>query len=81
MIKKLLKWGCPACLFFMVACNESNWSKAEKDVIYERCRTEGGSRSYCNCYLQNAMEKFDSAEALEDIDFETAYELSLNCED
>jgi hypothetical protein len=64
-----------------MACSDSNWSKQDKDTVYERCRQEGGSRSYCNCYLKNAMEKFENPAAMEDIDFETAFELSLNCED
>ena len=62
------------------ACAEKEWSKSEKDKVYDQCRQEGGSRSYCNCYLNNVMEKFHDPDELEEVDFETAYELSLNCE-
>jgi len=76
--KELLFLG---AFLLATACSEREWSKEEKDKIYDRCREEGGSRSYCNCYLQNAMEKFHDPEELEEIDFETAFELSLNCEE
>lgn len=61
------------------SCGSSNWTKADRDQLKERCLSEGGSRSYCNCYLENAMKAYPNAEDMENISFEQAVELSLNC--
>jgi hypothetical protein len=61
------------------ACSGSEWSSEDKGELIDRCRAEGGSRAYCNCYLENAMEKFPIASEMDQMDFETAVELSLEC--
>lgn len=66
--------------FLFHSCGSSEWSGSEKDRLTKRCRDEGGSKSYCKCYLKNAMKAFPNAKDMEDLDFETSVELSINCE-
>jgi hypothetical protein len=63
----------------MIACSDSEWSSEDKGKLIDRCRAEGGTRAYCNCYLENAMEKYPIASEMDQMDFETAVELSLEC--
>ena len=62
------------------SCGESKWKKKDRDDLKKRCLVEGGSRSYCNCYLENAMAAYPNAQDVYDLSFEEAVELSLNCE-
>ncbi len=62
------------------SCSSAEWSKKDKDALKKRCLQEGGSRSYCKCYLKNAMKVYDNADEMKDISFEEAVELSLNCD-
>jgi len=64
----------------LTACGGDPWTGAEKDRLVDRCREEGGSRSYCKCYLKNAMESYPNADDVEELDFESAVELSIGCE-
>ena len=61
------------------SCSSDGWSRKEKSKLIDRCRVEGGSRSYCKCYLENAMNTYPAAEDMEDIEFEKAVALSINC--
>lgn len=63
----------------LLACSDSEWSSEDKGKLIDRCRAEGGTRAYCNCYLENAMEKYPIASEMDQMDFETAVELSLEC--
>lgn len=67
-------------LVFLISCNSGSWSRTNKKALIKKCRAEGGSKDYCNCYLEKAMEKYPIASDMDKIDFETAVELSLNCE-
>jgi len=61
------------------ACGESEWDSEDQKALVKRCLAEGGSKSYCKCYLKNAMETYPDAEDMEDLDFESAVELSVDC--
>ena len=64
----------------MSACSSGSWPDADQDKFREECAAEGGSRSYCNCYLEKMMEHFPNVSDAEQLDFETAVELSKDCE-
>ena len=67
-------------LFFAVACGTGEWARADQRKLLDRCAAEGGSSSYCNCYLKNAIEQYPNAEDIETLDFESAVELSMDCQ-
>lgn len=67
------------CAGIMTSCGGDPWTSAEKDRLIDRCREEGGSKTYCKCYLKNAMEAYPDAEEVEELDFESAVELSIDC--
>lgn len=62
------------------ACNGGNWSKTEQDTFLSTCFDEGGSKDYCNCFLDKMMEYSPIAEEVEQIDFEQKVELAKDCE-
>ena len=64
---------------WFTSCNNDGWSRNDKSKLIDRCRLEGGSRSYCNCYLENAMNAYPIAAEIEDNEFEKAVALSINC--
>lgn len=64
----------------LAGCSNAEWNKADKDKLMERCMSEGGAKSYCKCYLSNAMKAYPNAKDVEELDFEAAVELSINCE-
>ena len=71
------------CLFtglILTSCANSEWSSDDQNKLLDRCQNEGGNRSYCKCYLKNAMEEYPNAEDIDEIDFESAVELSIDCE-
>lgn len=68
-------------VLLLFSCGQSQWSKDDQDKLLKRCISEGGSKSYCKCYLENAMNEYPNAEDMETLDFESAVELSLGCED
>ncbi len=61
------------------SCGSSTWTADQKSNLRDRCEAEGGSSSYCDCYLENAMETYPNAEDMDELDFESAVELSLDC--
>lgn len=62
------------------ACGNDEWNKTDQNKLLKRCMDEGGAKSYCKCYLSKAMEAYPSAKEVDDLDFEAAVELSINCE-
>lgn len=64
---------------FFVSCSVDSWTKEEKINFVQSCREEGGSKSYCECYMENVMTDYPIAEDAEDIDFEIKIELSKDC--
>lgn len=64
----------------LTACGGSEWSRKDQRKLLDRCRAEGGSSSYCKCYLSKAMEQYPNADDVETLDFESAVELSIDCQ-
>lgn len=66
-------------LILFVSCSQDNWSKDEQNKFVQACREEGGSKDYCDCFMQNVMENYHIAEDADELDFETKIELSKDC--
>lgn len=64
----------------LAACGGNDWSRKDQRKLLDRCRAEGGTSSYCKCYLVHAMEQYPNAEDVETLDFESAVELSIDCQ-
>lgn len=63
----------------ITSCVEDSWSSDEQKTFSMQCQAEGGSKKYCNCFLENTMEEFPRYEESLDIKFEEAVELSKDC--
>jgi hypothetical protein len=68
------------CLFF-ASCSGGTWPAADQEKFRDECAAEGGSRSYCKCYLDNVMERYPNVSDAEKMDFETAVELANECKE
>ncbi len=68
-------------LLFSFSCSNQSWTKDEKNENIFKCREEGGSKKYCECFIEVLMEKYPIAADVEKLDFETKVELSKGCED
>lgn len=66
-------------LVLITACSNSPWTKQEKKQFINACVNEGGSKSYCKCYMENVMKEYPIKEDANSIDFETKIELSKDC--
>lgn len=64
----------------LLSCSHNNWTNEEQNKFVHECREEGGTKSYCDCFMENVMDKYHIAEDANNIDFETKIELSKNCE-
>jgi hypothetical protein len=64
---------------FMLSCSSGEWSSKEKRNLVQQCRDEGGSREYCNCYLDRVLEEFPNPKKFKEIDFESAVNLAKQC--
>ena len=73
-------WTLFISVFLLSACSSAEWPREDRNNLLDRCEEEGGTSSYCKCYLKNAMEKYPDPESMETIDFEEAVELSIGCE-
>ena len=62
------------------SCSSKNWTDDEQSDFVEACEAEGGSGSYCNCYMENVMGEFPIRTDAIEIDFEIKIELSKDCE-
>ncbi len=67
-------------LVLLSACGSGPWPAEKQDEFLDGCAEEGGSSSYCRCYLDQVMERFPNPADAEKIDFETAVELASKCE-
>lgn len=67
-------------LLSVLSCSHSPWSKEDKKAFLTDCITEGGSKSYCECYMENVMQQYPIKEDANTMDFETKIELSKDCE-
>ncbi len=63
----------------LLACDNDNWTSTEKENFILECIDEGGSKAYCNCFLDKMMTYSPIAEEVDRIDFETKVELSKDC--
>ncbi len=63
-----------------VSCANEEWSSVDQNKLLDRCLAEGGTKSYCKCYLSNAMKAYPNAKDMDDLDFEASVELSIDCE-
>jgi hypothetical protein len=63
----------------LVSCSTTPWSKTEKSEFINACMNEGGSKSYCKCYMENVMQEYPIKEDANQLDFETKIELSKDC--
>ena len=67
-------------LAIFVSCSNDSWTSKEKDVFYTGCINEGGSKKYCECYMEKVMEKHPIADDASEMDYEMKIELSKDCE-
>jgi len=65
--------------FNVVGCNSGNWPDQEQNKFKEECKAEGGSNSYCSCFLENVMIKYPNVSDFDQMEFEMAVELSKDC--
>lgn len=67
------------CSCLLSSCNSDSWSKKEKKKFLSECQEEGGSKIYCDCFMQRTMEQYPIYEETENMSFEEAIELSQGC--
>lgn len=70
-------------LFFgilLFSCSNAEWSSVDQNRLLDRCLAEGGTKSYCKCYLKNAMKAYPNPRDMDNLDFEASVELSIDCE-
>ena len=63
----------------VISCKSGNWPDHEQKKFKEECKAEGGSKSYCSCFLENVMTKYPNVSDFDQMEFETAVELSKDC--
>lgn len=63
------------------ACSSDPWTQEEKNILLDQCDAEGGKKSYCNCYLEKAMEKYPIYADFESRSFEQGVEIAVECEE
>jgi hypothetical protein len=67
-------------LFAAVSCGGDVWTSDQQDTFLKECDSEGGSGSYCKCYLEKVMEKYPNHADSKNLDFESAVEMAKSCE-
>lgn len=75
--------GFTTCLMFQfmaVSCGGDVWTSDQQDTFLKECNSEGGSGSYCKCYLEKVMEKYPNHADSKKLDFESAVEMAKSCE-
>ena len=65
---------------FACSCQNDPWTGDQKSAFLESCEEEGGTPGYCDCFLQQAMDRYPVYEDALGMSFEEAVELSLACE-
>ena len=58
-----------------MSCSSKNWTDSEQTEFVDGCLSEGGTKSYCKCYMENVMNDFPIATDANEIDFEIKIEL------
>lgn len=64
---------------FMLSCSEESWTDDQKAEFILGCNDEGGKTKYCECFMNNTMEKYPRYEESLEMSFEEAVELSKDC--
>ncbi len=67
-------------VFIVSSCSSEAWNKEEQGTFIDECIEEGGSKSYCTCFMNKTMEEYPIYEDSKEIKFEEAVELSKNCD-
>ncbi len=67
-------------VFILVSCGGDTWTSEQQDIFLKECDTEGGSSSYCKCYLEKVKEKYPVYADSKKLDFESAVEMAKSCE-
>jgi hypothetical protein len=67
-------------LIVLSSCTSENWTSEQQDTFFTGCINEGGSKEYCECYMEKVMEKNPIADDANGMDYETKIELSKDCE-
>jgi len=62
------------------SCSSDTWTSKEKDIFFTGCINEGGSKNYCECYMEKVMQKNPIADDAVEMDYEMKIELSKDCE-
>ena len=68
-----------AIAVFLHGCSTGEWSHDQKSTILGDCRAEGGTKKYCNCFLENIISQFPDPNEFEKIDFESAVKIAEEC--
>jgi len=69
------------CIFVILSsCSSDSWTSKEKDFFFTGCINEGGSKNYCECYMEKVMRKNPIADDAVEMDYEMKIELSKDCE-
>jgi len=80
-MRTLGKLGASFMIFIcLMGCSTGPWPEAEQDKFKDECKAEGGSKSYCSCFLENVMHKYPNVSDADKMEFEMAVELSKDCE-
>ncbi|HIP36957.1 MAG TPA: hypothetical protein EYG85_08885 [Crocinitomix sp.] len=66
-------------LITLFSCSQSNWTKQEQTEFIEGCKKEGGTKSYCKCYMENVMKQYPIKEDANHLDYEIKIKLSKDC--
>jgi hypothetical protein len=67
-------------LFTFISCSGDTWTPDQQETFLDECDSEGGSGSYCKCYLEKVMEKYPNYADSKNLDFESAVEMAKSCE-
>lgn len=63
----------------LVGCSNGTWPEVDQTKFKDECKAEGGTNSYCSCFLENVMTKYPNVSDADQMEFETAVELSKDC--
>lgn len=72
--------GVIVILICNASCSSGPWPEADQDKFKNECKAEGGTKSYCTCFLENVMNKYPNVSDVDKMEFEMAVELAKDCE-
>jgi hypothetical protein len=80
-MRTYVKIGVPIIIFAIcVGCSNGSWPEADQEKFRKACKAEGGTSSYCSCFLENVINKYPNVSDADKMEFEMAVELSKDCE-